>query len=136
MSNIEDYTNEQLANAVHQLTEERNKVDAKIKTIKSVILKRMSDNNSHALPTSGYKVTRKITKYDYDIDTLYAQLGEILTPEELDKIFINVPSYQKIDGVQVRSIISQYGEDSDVAKIIYSNRGEMNPVLTVKKIDS
>tara|TARA_X000001388_G_scaffold77421_1_gene78160 strand:+ start:1082 stop:1492 length:411 start_codon:yes stop_codon:yes gene_type:complete len=136
MSKIEDYSNEQLARIVHKLTEEKNKLDAELKTIKLAILKRMSDNNSNALPTQGFKVSRKVTKYDYDIDNLYAELGEILTPDELNRIFIDVPSYRKVDGVQVRSILSQYGEDSDVGKIIYNNRGGMNPVLTIKKLDS
>ena len=136
MSKIEDYSNEQLANIVHKLTEEKNKLDAELKTIKLAILKRMSDNNSNALPTQGFKVSRKVTKYDYDIDNLSAELGEILTPDELNRIFIDVPSYRKVDGVQVRSILSQYGEDSDVGKIIYNNRGGMNPVLTIKKLDS
>jgi hypothetical protein len=136
MSKIEDYSNEQLASIVHKLTEEKNKLDVELKKIKLAILKRMSDNNSNALPTQGFKVSRKITKYDYDINNLYSELGEILTPDELSRIFVDVPSYRKVDGVQVRSIVSQYGEDSDVAKIIYNNRGSMNPVLTIKKLDS
>ncbi len=136
MPNLNELTNEQLAKKRDDLGQLKKKLLDDIKSVDLVILQRMNDNNSNALPTQGYKVSRKITKYDYDIDTLYAQLGEILTPDELNRIFIDVPSYRKVDGTQVRSIMSQYGDDSEIASIILANRGNMNPVLTIKKLDS
>lgn len=132
---LENLTNEELANAVDSLSNQKKSIEDNIFDLKREILKRMTGQNSNALPTQGYTVSRKITKYTYNTDNLYAELGELLTPEELSAVFVEVPTYKKVDGVKLRSLMSQHGQESNLTKIILSNRDGANPVLQIKKTE-
>jgi len=127
---LSNLSNEELAQNYLDMKRLSDEFSDSSRLIKIEILKRIHTTGTDGLPTQGFNISRKASTYQYDIDNLYAQLGEILSPDELNELFITIPSKVKVDGRIARSLITKY--KGKVEKIIEQNRDSLNPVLKVE----
>jgi hypothetical protein len=87
------------------------------------LTKRMG--NAKRLPVDGFEVKReqKIEK-EYNASGLMNGLAPIITKKELEKA-VWVEELLKTNGTAINKLARDYGEDSDVAKIIKENMKEV-----------
>ena len=128
--NYTSLSNESLAEEYIKHQNISRKASESLREVKIEILKRIADSGTEGLSAIGYDISKKHSVYEYNIDNLYAQLGEIISPDELDKLFTTIPSKVKVDGRVARSLISKY--KGKVQDIIEKNRDSINPVLKVE----
>lgn len=119
----------ELVMAAIALREARKEIYDELRLVEGIIIERMAQMNTVALPVADYDVRLEPRDWSYDMDALTGGLRGLVTDEELRGISITKTSVV-VDGRALRSLATKY--KGDVAAVIEASRKASGNTLTIK----